>query len=152
MDYKLKIILIISSLLCASCNSVIITPYPEIPDPYLDEIAMIRKVRASGTAVIYNPDTCREIGEACGFFRLHAFAHNHLNHLILATPSDYPVSLETQADCWSAKYGKANETYAAVQLFLDEDRNPAWKIHGDTLKRAETIRNCAIEGGKWSEN
>ncbi len=102
----------------------------------------------SGTAVIYNPNTCRETGEACGFFRLHAFAHNHLNHLILATQIDYPLSLEKQADCWAAKYGKANEVLAAIQILLDKDRNPAWKIHGEPAERAELIQSCATEVGK----
>ena len=146
-----KILLFVAFLLCLSCRGGVITPSLEIPDPNLPEIAMIRTFRDTKTAVIYNPETCKEIGEACGFFRLHAFAHSHLNHLILAHPSDYPASLEAQADCWAAKYGKANEVSAAVQLFLDEDRNPAWKIHGDLLKRAEKIRACAAQVGKWTE-
>jgi hypothetical protein len=87
---------------------VTISPLWEIPDPHLQEIAMIRADPHWGAAVIYNPDTCKDIGEACGFFRLHAFAHSHLNHTLLAKPSAYPASLEAQADCWAAKYGKSN--------------------------------------------
>lgn len=148
----LKVVILIVFLLCISCSSTIVQPYWEIPDPNLQEIAMIRTMRDRATAVIYNPNTCKDIGEACGFFRLHAYAHSHLNHLILAAPTYYPASLETEADCWSAKYGNANEISAAVQLFLDTDRNPAWKIHGDPIKRAEKIRACAVEVGKWTDD
>ena len=146
----LNALLIINLAICASCN-VTIAPTSEIPDIYLKEIAMIRADPHWGAAVIYNPDTCKEIGEACGFFRLHAFAHNHLNHTLLAKPSSYPVSLETQADCWAAKYGKSNEVYAATQLLLDKNRNPAWIIHGDAQQRAKNIRICAIENENWLE-
>jgi hypothetical protein len=145
----LKLILIVSLIFCTSCNNVIISPPSEISDPHLNEIAMIRADPHWGAVVIYNPKTCIEIGDACGFFRLHAFAHNHLNHTLLATPKSYSASLETQADCWAAKLGKSNETYAAFNLFLDKNRNPEWKIHGDPVKRAENIRVCAIEAGRW---
>jgi hypothetical protein len=147
-----KIILLFGFLLCISCSNTIVHPYWEIPDPSLPEIAMIRADPHWGTAVIYNPDTCKEIGEACGFFRLHAFAHEHLNHNLLATPSAYPASSETQADCWAAKYGEPNETYAVVQIFLNENIRNKWKIHGDPEQRADTIRTCAIEAGRWTGN
>jgi hypothetical protein len=139
-------------VLCMSCsNYAAISPRWEIPDPDLKEIAMIRADPHWGAAVIYNPETCKEIGEACGFFRLHAFAHRHLNHLLLAEPAAYPASQENQADCWAAMYGKTNDVQAAVRLFLDEDRNPAWRIHGNPLERAKNIRTCAIQAGKWSD-
>jgi len=152
MKYILvKIILFFGILLCISCSNTTVQPFWEIPDPSLPEIAMIRADPHWGTAVIFNPDTCTEIGEACGFFRTHAFAHGHLNHQLLAEPSAYPVSLETEADCWTAKYGKANETFAIVKLFLEEDVNTKWKIHGDQKQRAKTIKSCAIEAGRWIE-
>jgi hypothetical protein len=151
-DTIYKTILISCFVLCMSCGYTTIMPYAEIPDPDLPEIAMIRADPHWGAAVIYNPKTCIEIGEACGFFRLHAFAHKHLNHTLLANPASYSVSQEAQADCWAAKYGKINETQAVVQLFLDENRNPNWKIHGDVLKRAENIKFCAIQAGKWTKN
>ncbi len=61
----------------------------EIPDPQLEDIAKIRAAPSGGSTVVYNPDTCREIGAACGFFRKHAHAHAHLNHLLLP-PSALP--------------------------------------------------------------
>jgi hypothetical protein len=135
--------------LCTACNYTPITPSVEIPDPSLPEIAIMRADPHWGAAVIYNPITCKEIGEACGFFRLHAFAHNHLNHILLAEPDDYPASLEKEADCWTAKYGKASEVQAMVKLLSDKNRNPSWKIHGNLKHRAENIKTCAIEAGKW---
>ena len=138
-------------MLTASCKNVILTPPTEISDPHLTEIAMIRADPHWGTVVIYNPKTCEEIGDACGFFRLHAYAHRHLNHTLHAEPSLYTTSLETQADCWAAKYGKANETMAATKLLLDDNRNPDLIIHGDPIKRAENIKSCAMEIGKWVE-
>ena len=147
-----KIILLFGFLLCISCSNTIVQPFWEIPDPSLTEIAMIRADPNWGTAVIYNPDTCKEIGEACGFFRLHAFAHAHLNHTLLASPKSYSTLIEDQADCWAAKYGKANETYAVVQIFLDENSRDKWEIHGDPKQRADTIRACAIEAGRWTGN
>jgi len=143
--FSTGLILAASLMFCSACNRVTISPSSEIPDPHLDEIAMVRADPHWGAVVIYNPDTCKEIGEACGFFRLHAFAHRHLNHTLLASPKQYPASLEAQADCWAAKYGKTNEVKAVVELFLDENRNPDWKIHGDPLQRAEKIRSCATE-------
>ncbi len=153
MKYILiKIALFSGFLLCMSCSEVTITPYWEIPDPSLPEIAMIRTVRDQTNVVIYNPDTCKEIGDACGFFRLHAYAHDILEHTLLASPAAYPASMETQADCYAAKYGKPQEIHAAVQLFLDPDRNPDWKIYGDPVQRAERVRTCAMKGGKWIGN
>ncbi len=138
--------------LCVSCNYAPITPFVEIPDPDLKEIAMIRADPHWGSVVIYNPDTCMEIGEACGFFRLHAYAHKHLNHTLLAEPKDYPLSLETQADCWAAQYGKPNEINAAIALLKEKNRNPTWRIHGNDINRAENIQACALKAGKLVEN
>lgn len=122
----------------------------EIPDSKLPYIAKIRADPRWGSAVIYNPVMCEEIGAACGFFRSHAFAHAHRNHLLLP-PDAYPPTLEAEADCWAAKNGKANEVYAAVQLLLDENRNPDLNITGDPVQRAENIRTCALQAGNWSK-
>jgi len=126
-------------------------PIWEVQDSTLPEIAMARRIRTGRSVVIYNPDTCREMGAACGFFRLHAFAHGCLNHTILASPEDFPASLESEADCWAARNGKPDEVYAAVQLFLEEGSSDKWKIHGDLQHRAKTVRDCAIAAGNWNE-
>jgi hypothetical protein len=147
--YKFILLFLIS--LCLSCNYAPIAPMWEIPDPYLNEVAMIRSDPNWGVVVIYNPDTCEEMGEACGFFRLQAFSHFHLNHSILAEPDDYPASLVKEADCWTAKYGKASEVQAMIKLLTDKNRNTAWKIHGNLEDRAETIKTCAAEAGKFTE-
>ena len=152
MKYILiRMILFPGFLLCISCSEVTTTPYWEIQDPRLPEIAMIRMIRTEATVVIYHPVICQQIIDACGFFRLHVFAHDRLNHSILAFPADYPTLQETQADCWAAKHGKPHETYAAVQLILDEDRDENLIIHGDPAQRAEQIRACAMEADNWVE-
>ena len=143
-----KMILFSGFLLSISCSEVTIAPTGEIPDPTHPEIATMRADPHWGTAVIYNPDICKEIGDACGFFRLHAFAHAVLNHTLLASPASYPVSIESQADCWAAKYGKPHEIHAAVQLFLQEDSSSKWKIYGNLIQRAQTVRRCAKHAGK----
>ena len=135
-------------LMCSACNYTPISPGWELRDPDLKEIAMIRADPHWGAVVIYNPNTCKEIGDACGFFRLHAYAHKHLNHSLLAEPELYPASQLAQADCWTAQYGKPNEIRAAIALLENVDRNPDWKIHGDAKKRAENITACAAKAGK----
>ena len=125
--------------------------YWGITDTRLPYIAKIRENPNETTIVIYNPDTCKEIGAACGFFIEHAGAHAHLNHILLP-PEAYPSTLEAEADCWAAKNGRPKEVYAAVQLFLDDNRNPNLNITGDPAQRAEKIRACAEETGNWIEN
>jgi len=124
--------------------------YWGISDTRLPYIAMVRKNPNETTIVIYNPDTCKEIGAACGFFIEHAGAHAHRNHMLLP-PEAYPATLEAEADCWAAKNGKSKEVYAAVQLFLDENRNPNLNLTGDPAQRAENIRACAEKSGNWIE-
>ena len=141
-------VLLLSSLLCENVSA---EQYWGIPDTRLPYIAMVRRNPNETTIVIYNPDTCKEIGAACGFFIEHAGAHAHRNHILLP-PEAYPAMLEAEADCWAAKNGKSKEVYAAVQLFLDENRNPNLNLTGDPAQRAEKVRACAEEAGNWIEN
>ena len=138
--------LLLSSLLS---ENVLAAQYWGINDKKLPYIAMIR-AQAGGHIVVYNPDTCEEIGIACGFFVDHASAHAHLNHRLLP-PEAYTTMSEDQADCWVAKNGKPEEVYAAVQLLLDDNRNPDINIIGDPALRAERIRACAEKAGNWVE-
>jgi len=140
-------VLLLSSLLC---ENVLAAQYWGISDTRLPYIAKVR-AHPRGYAVLYNPDTCKEIGAACGFFIEHAGAHPHLNHILLP-PEAYPLTLEDEADCWAAKYGRPHEVYAAVQLLLDDNRNPNLNIIGDPDQRAEKIRACAEKAGNWIEN
>ncbi len=141
-------VLLLSSLLC---ENVLAAQYWGISDTRLPYIARVRADPHWGYAVIYNPDTCKEIGVACGFFIEHAGAHAHLNHHLLP-PEAYAAPTEAKADCWAAKNGKSKEVYAAVQLLLDDNRNPNLNITGDPAQRAEKIRACAEEAGNWIEN
>ncbi len=139
--------LLLSSLLS---ENVLAELYWGITDTKLPYIARIRAHPSGGVIVIYNPDTCKEIGVACGFFIDHASAHAHLNHIILP-PEVYATRSEDEADCWVAKNGKPEEVYAATQLLLDESRNPDINIIGDPAQRAEKIRACAEQAGNWVE-
>jgi hypothetical protein len=152
MDSTLKKAILFPSLLLSGLISenVPAEQYWGIPDTRLPYIARVRADPHWGYAVLYNPDTCKEIGAACGFFIEHAGAHAHRNHILLP-PDAYPAMLEAEADCWAAKNGKSKEVYAAVQLFLDENRNPNLNITGDPAQRAEKIRACAEQAGNWVE-
>ncbi|MCG8323977.1 MAG: hypothetical protein MI673_00550 [Thiotrichales bacterium] len=120
----------------------------EIPDPDLKYIAMIRADPNWGSAVIYNPVYCEEVGVACGFFRDQAYAHAHMNHVLLP-PSAYARADEMRADCWAAKNGKPEEVLAAARLMREYDGTSDWKIYGDPAQRSEHIRLCAQEAGNW---
>ncbi len=123
----------------------------EIADPDLPYIAMVRdNGRATGRfAVIYNPDICEEIGDACYFFRKHEWAHGWLNHSPLLPPDKYPTSTEAVADCWAARNVDPSAVLAAYELFLDTDKIGKLKIYGDPVQRAQKVRACAIEAGNW---
>ncbi len=139
--------LLLSSLLS---ENVLAELYWGITDTTLPYIARIRANLSGGAIVIYNPDTCKEIDVACGFFIDHASAHAHLNHILLP-PEAYTTRSEDEADCWVAKNGKPREVYTAVQLLLDDNRNLNLNITGDPTLRAEKIRACAEQAGNWVE-
>lgn len=107
-------------------------------------------MRDGFNVVVYNPDSCLQIGAACGFFRAHAFAHERLNHSIIDVPSYYPPLFEQQADCWAAKYASTAEVVAAVQLLENPDSAARWRLNGDLEQRARIVRDCAIQAGNWT--
>lgn len=150
LSIKLMLVLAGLTTLCA-CTTNYIRPYKELSDPSHEEIASIRLLPWGSYTVVYNSITCEQIGDACGFFRGHAYAHYMLNHALLP-PSFYPPLSEKQADCYVAKYGEPSEIKAAVALLLDENREPSLKIHGDPLIRAQNITECAKQSGNWSGN
>jgi len=145
-----KAILFPSLLLSGLISENVLALYWEISDTRLPYIARVRADPHWGAAVLYNPGTCKEIGAACGFFKEHAYAHAHRNHILLP-PEAYPATLEAEADCWAAKNGNPKEVYAAVQLLLDDNLNPNLNITGDPAQRAEKIRACAEKAGNWIE-
>ncbi len=149
MNFKIHRTILFLCILSGSLfsESLLAAQYWGITDTKLPYIAMVR-AQARGAVVIYNPDTCEEIGTACGFFIDHASAHAHLNHVLLP-PEAYTTISEDQADCWVAKNGKPDEVYAAVELLLDDNRNPNVNITGDPALRAEKIRACAEQAGNW---
>jgi hypothetical protein len=145
-----------NGILCAgvvaflSCSNATVVPFWEIEDSNLPDIAMARADPNWGSAVVYNPEYCEQIGDACGFFRAHAHAHIKLNHTLLASPKLYPALQEAQADCFVGKYGKPHEIRGAVKFLLEVDTAVLGrKIYGDPVKLAEAIRKCAMEAGRW---
>ncbi len=152
MNSILKKTILFPSLLLGSllCEHVSAAQYWEISDTMLPYIARIRAHTNGNAAVLFNPDTCMKIGAACGFFKEHAYAHAHRNHILLP-PEAYPTMLEDEADCWAAKNGNPKEVYAAVQLLLDDNLNPNLNITGDPAQRAEKIHACAEKAGNWIE-
>jgi len=133
----------------AACTTNYTQPYKELSDPNHEEIASIRLLPWGSYTVVYNSVSCEIIGDACAFFRGHAYAHYVLNHALLP-PKFYPAISEKQADCYVAKYGKPNEIKATVDLLLDDGRDPSLKIHGDPTERAQNIIDCAKQAGNWS--
>lgn len=127
------------------------THFREIATPDLPYIAMIRTDRTDSSKVVYNPVLCEKVGDACGFFRSHAYAHLVLNHELLP-PGSYPDSLEAEADCFAARNADPEEVLAAFRLLTDENRNPDIPITGDPAQRAQSIRDCAVKAGNWTGN
>lgn len=120
----------------------------EIPDPNFKYIAMVRRDPTWGYAVVYNPQLCEQIGNACAFFRAHEYAH-WFHHDLYLHPDEYPGVEEDRADCWAAKYIKPEEAEATARLLLDNEAIRELPIFGDPVHRAELIRQCAEEGGTW---
>jgi len=89
MNTILKKVILFPGLLLSGLISenVPAEQYWGIPDTKLAYIAKIRTTPGNRFMVIYNPDFCKEIGTACGFFIEHARAHsNNQNQLRLWGP------------------------------------------------------------------
>ena len=134
-----------------ACTTNYIYPKNVLADPNHTEIVSIRKHPRETYVVIYNPNICKQIGDACSFFLSHAYAHYRLDHSLIK-PKFYPSLSENQADCYVAKYADPIVLHAAIEFLEDENRDPNIIIRGNALKRAENIRNCAIEAGNWTKS
>ena len=121
---------------------------PEIPDPTLPDIAMVRPDPTYGAVIVYNPIICQSVGLACGFFRAHEYGHVVLSHQF-RDPRFYPAEREASADCWAAQNGRPQEILAAVQLFLAGGSSGNWAVYGNPVQRAERVRLCAMQAGRW---
>lgn len=121
---------------------------PEIPDPSLPDIAEVRPHPVYGAVIVYNPHACAQIGRACGFFRAHEYGHVVLGHAYLH-PAAFPAEREASADCWAAQNGNPVEIFAAYQLFLAGGSSTNWRVYGNPIDRAQRVRFCAMQAGKW---
>lgn len=115
----------------------------------LKDIAMVRADPNWATVVIYNPDLCEKVGKACGFIKMHEFAHVKLNHGLMAKKSMYTPNMRHQADCWAAGQSNPEEVRAAVDLFKDNNRDESLRLYGDLEERAANIQACAEKAGNW---
>jgi len=141
MKFIKKIVFLTSILVSYSAYAV-----PEIPDPQLNDIAMVQNT-PQGVVIIYNPILCQEIGAACGFFRAHEYGHIELNHGF--TPGLYPAIMEAQADYWAATNGIPEEILAAYYLFLFGGSSSYYQVYGTPQQRAARLRQFAIMAGTW---
>ncbi len=121
---------------------------PEIPDTNLPDIAEVRPHPTYGAVIIYNPNACAQIGLACGFFRAHEYGHVALGHAYLH-PAAFPAVREASADCWAAQNGIPAEIFAAYRLFLAGGSSTNWPVYGNPVQRAQRVRFCAMQAGKW---
>jgi hypothetical protein len=149
MNYK-TLTVILTLMLCSACNTVV-SPAWEIADPQFKHIAEVRPDPDFSFMVIYNPDYCKKIGEGCGFFRLHAYAHYKLNHNLFPEPKYYSNFDQNQADCYAAKNGNPIEVTAAARFLADASLHNGVPIHGDPAERATLIEKCAKENNRWLE-
>ena len=145
---KILIFMIIIGIAGCSYSKL---PHRVLADPNQSDITSIIRDAYEAYIVVYNPNHCDQIGDACDFFLAHAYAHYILNHPYLK-PKYYETLTENQADCHAAKHSDPHVIQAAVKFLEDENRDPNIIIRGDALKRAENIRNCAIEAGNWTKS
>lgn len=136
----------VTVLLVSGCTTMT-RHYNEIGDPNLPFIAKIRADRGGSSVVIYNSEICREIGDACGFFRSHAYAHLALNHQPFLPPDHYPTAMEDEADCWAAGNADPEEVTAAVELLRNDAAIRDLPITGNPARRADHIEQCASQAG-----
>jgi len=121
---------------------------PEIADPNLNDIAIVKPHPQYGAVIIYNPNTCFQIGAACGFFRAHEYGHVTLGHQFMH-PGAYPTQREAQADEWAAANAHPQEILSAYYLFLNGGSSPNWEVYGHPHQRAARLRQYAISDGRW---
>lgn len=135
-------------LLLVSCLPFQVKAIPEIPNPQLNDIAMIQYHPVYGAVIFYNPSICQQIGPACGFFRAHEYGH-YVHHHQLMPPGAYAAVREAEADCWAASNGIPQEILAAYYLFMSGGSSPNVQVYGFPQQRAQRVRQCAIQAGKW---
>lgn len=144
-----SVILFFNLLIVSSFFSSAHAYFQELTDVMLKEIAMVRADPNWSTVVIFNPELCEQVGEACGFIKMHEFAHVKLNHGLLAKKSMYTRLTRNEADCWAAGQSKPEEVKAVVDLFTDENRDKSLRLYGDLKERATNIKACAKKANNW---
>lgn len=137
---------IVFVILFLTSNSSIAVP--EIPNPNLNDIAMVQYHHQHGAVIIYNPIICQQIGLACGFFRAHEYGHVSMGHQLMH-PGVYPAQREAQADAWAAANATPQEVLAAYHLFLNGGSSSNWTVYGNPQQRAQRLRSFAIQANNW---
>ena len=110
---------------------------PEIPDPSLPDIAMVRMWNGQ-PVIVYNPTKCQQLGPyLCGFYRAHEYCHIQRAHPIRQM---WPQAMEFEADCCAAQNVSNEEFVAAFQWFMSGGGSTPQ--HGTGQQRAARIRAC----------
>ena len=121
----------------------------EIANPHLKTIAMLFvPADGSGLIIYYNPNICRQVGEAlCMFYRMHERGHVALNHVKRKVPTKQG---EPEADCWAAQNAPRESVKAAYDHFMSGGVYmsglipiPSPAVHGTSRQRAKKIKTCA---------
>ena len=129
-----RILLIMSGILCGASAAQV----PEIADPSLPDIAMVRRNPDGSPFIVFNPILCQQIGpQLCGFYRNHEYCHIRLGHGLRA---QWPSEMELQADCCAARTSAMGEAAAAYQWFMNGGGSSP--THGWGWQRAQRIVAC----------
>lgn len=111
---------------------------PEIPNPQLNDIAMVTVDGNGNPIIFYNPNICAQIGPyLCGFYRTHEYCHIRLGHTIRQM---WPQQRELEADCCAAQMASIQEVQAAYQWFMSG--GGSGPVHGLGWQRAQRIQAC----------
>lgn len=147
---KFYLILSIVALLAFSHITVAQTPTPEIADTSLQDIAIVIPYPQSptGAAIIYNPNTCQQIGIACLFFKFHEHCHV-INGDQFRANGMFPMEKEREADRCGAATAPPMAICATYQLFLNGFSSYNFQVYGTPSMRAQRLKAYAVQAGNW---
>jgi hypothetical protein len=136
---------IASGVTATSTSSAHPRGIPEVPAPWLDDIALAA-FTSSGPVIFINPTRCREVGpNVCSFFREHEQAHIRLGHggPYYTSMASGRALAEAEADCWAARNALLGQVKATISFFETPPRATTdVGDHGTGLVRAKRLRSC----------
>lgn len=125
------------------------TPTPEIPNPSFGDIAAVFPDFNSptGAVIVYNPQICQSIGQACLFFKIHEHCHVYLQHHF--QPGIHPTQREADADRCAAANTHPQAVLTTWNLFMNGGSSSDWHTYGSPYQRANRLCNFAMQAGNW---